>query len=47
MFNAVDTIWRCLQCEGTDIDTFFRLEKQLQESMQNNIKQATIPQYFT
>ena len=47
VLNALDTIRRCLQCEGADMDTVFRLEKHLQESMQNNIKETTIAQYFT
>ena len=47
VLNALDTIWQCLQCEGTDMETLFCLEKQIQESMQNNITQATIAQYFT
>ena len=33
VLNALDTIWQCLQCEGADMDTFFCLKKQLQESM--------------
>ena len=47
VLSALDTIRRRLQCEGEDMDTFFRLEKQLQESIQNNIKQTTIAKYFT
>ena len=40
--NAFDTIRQHLQCEGMNIDAFFRLEKQLRESMQNNIEQTAI-----
>ena len=29
------------------MDIFLRLEKQMQDSMQNNIKQSTIVQNFT
>ena len=47
VFNALDTIRRCLQCKGADMDTFFCLEKQLKESMQNNIKDMIIAQCFT
>ena len=47
VLNILDTTRRRLRCDGADIDTFFRLKKQLQESMQNNIKQTTIAQYFT
>ena len=47
VFNAFDTIRGRLQCEGVDMDTFLRLKKQLQESMQNSIKDITIVQYFT
>ena len=47
VFDGLDTIWRRWQCEGADMDIFFGIEKQLQESMQNNITQTTIAQYFT
>ena len=47
VLNALDTIRRCLQCEGADMDTLFCLEKKLQESMQNNINQSIIAWNFT
>ena len=47
VLNTLDSIRQHLQSEGKDMDTFFHLEKQLQDSMQNNIKQTTIAQYFT
>ena len=34
--NAI--IWRRLQVEGADMDTFLRLERQMQDSMQNKIE---------
>ena len=42
--NAI--IRQRLQFEGADMDTFFRLERQMQDSMQNKIKQTTIAEYF-
>ena len=42
--NAI--IQRRLQFEGADMDTFLRLERQMQDSMQNKIKQTTIAEYF-
>ena len=42
--NAI--IRRQLQFEGADMDTFLRLERQMQDSMQNKIKQTTIAEYF-
>ena len=42
VLNVLDTMQRPLQCGGADMDTFFRLEKQLPEIMQNNIKQTTM-----
>ena len=33
VLNALDTKWRCLQREGADMATFFRLEKKLQEML--------------
>ena len=47
VLNALDLIRRRLQCEGADVNTFSSLKRQLQESVQNNIKQTTIAQYFT
>ena len=47
VLHALDTIRRQLQFKEEDMDIFFRLEKQMQDSMQNNIKQSTIAQYFT
>ena len=47
VLHALDTIRRRLQSKGEDMDIFLRLEKQMQDSMQNNIKQSTIAQYFT
>ena len=47
VLRALDTIRRRLQFKGEDMDMFLRLEKQMQDSMQNNIKQSTIAQYFT
>ena len=47
VLDALNTIRRRLQFKGEDMDIFLRLEKQLQDSMQNNIKQSTIAQYFT
>ena len=47
VLKAFYTCRRRLQCESADMDTFFRLEKLLQKSMENNIKQTTIEQYFT
>jgi len=44
---ALDTIRRRLLFEGADMNTFFCLEKEMQESMQRNIKQTTLEQYFT
>ena len=42
--NAIIRRW--LQFEGADMDTFLRLERQMQDSMQNKIKQTTIAEYF-
>ena len=42
--NAI--IRQRLQFEGADMDTFLRLERQMQDSMQNKIKQTTIAEYF-
>ena len=42
--NAI--IRRRLQFEGADMDTLLRLERQMQDSMQNKIKQTTIAEYF-
>ena len=42
--NAI--IRRQLQFEGADMDTFLHLERQMQDSMQNKIKQTTIAEYF-
>ena len=47
VLHALDTIRRRLQFKGEVMDIFLRLEKQMQDSMQNNIKQTTIAQYFT
>jgi len=46
VLHALDTIRRQLLFEGADINTFFRLEKEMQESMQQNIKQKTLAHYF-
>ena len=42
--NAI--IRRRLQFEGADMDTLLRLERQMQDSMQNKIKQTSIAEYF-
>ena len=47
VLHALVAIRRRLQFKGEDIDIFLRLEKQMQDSMRNNIKQSTIVQYFT
>ena len=47
VLHALDTIRQRLQFKEEDMDMFLRLEKQMQDSMQNNIKQSTIAQYFT
>ena len=47
VLNVLDTFRRRLQLETSDIDTIFRLNKHLQQSMQNNIIQTIIVQYFT
>ena len=41
-----DIIRRRLQFEGENMDAFFRLERKMQDSMQNKIKQTTIAQCF-
>ena len=46
VLHALDIIRRRLQFEGENMDTFLRLEEKMQDSMQNNIKQTTIAQYF-
>ena len=47
VLHALDTYRRRLQFKGEDMDIFLCLEKQMQDSMQNDIKQSTIAQYFT
>ena len=46
VLHALAIIQRRLQFEGADMDTFLRLERQMQDSMQNKIKQTTIAEYF-
>ena len=46
VLHALAIIRRWLQFEGADMDTFLRLERQMQDSMQNKIKQTTIAEYF-
>ena len=46
VLHALAIIRRRLQFEGADMDTFLRLERQMQDSMQNKIKQTTITEYF-
>ena len=45
VLHALAIIQRRLQFEGATMDTFLCLESQMQDSMQNNIKQ-TIAEYF-
>ena len=47
VLHALDTIRQRLQFKGEDMDIFLCLEKQMQDSMHNNIKQSTIAQYFS
>ena len=46
VLHALAVIQRRLQFEGADMGAFLRLERQMQDSMQNKIKQTTISQYF-
>ena len=46
VLHALDIIRRRLQFKGENMDTFFRLERKMQDSMQNKIKQTAITQYF-
>ena len=46
VLRALDITRQRLQFKGENMDTFFRLERKMQGSMQNKIKQTTIAQYF-
>ena len=46
VLHTLAIIRRRLQFERADMDTFLCLERQIQDSMQNKIKQTTIAEYF-
>ena len=46
VLHTLAVIQRRLQFEGADMGAFLCLERQMQDSMQNKIKQTTISQYF-
>ena len=46
VLHALDIIRQRLQFERENVDTFLWLERKMQDSMQNKIKERTIAQYF-
>ena len=41
VLNALEVICRRMIYQGADMDTFFRLEREMLESMSKNLKQKT------